>query len=56
MGLKPQHQNSETVRPRRRKYPPNQTEKTMIRVTPKAVAYIAERGGNLTLYSKILAN
>jgi len=28
----------------------------MIRVTPKAVAYIAERGGNLTLYSKILAN
>jgi len=41
---------------RRRKCPPNQTEKTMIRVTPKAVAYIAERGGNLTLYSKILAN
>jgi hypothetical protein len=35
---------------------PDQTEKTMIRVTAKAVAYIAERGGNLTLYSKVIAN
>jgi hypothetical protein len=31
-------------------------EETMIRVTAKAAAYIAERGGNLTLYSKTLSN
>jgi hypothetical protein len=29
-------------------------EAKMIRVTPKAASYIAERGGDLTLYSKIL--
>jgi len=28
----------------------------MIHVTAKAAAYIAERGGNLTLYSKILSS
>jgi hypothetical protein len=31
-------------------------EKKMIRVTAEAAAYIAERGGNLTLYSKILSS
>jgi hypothetical protein len=29
-------------------------EPNMIRITSKAAAYIAERGGNLTLYSKTL--
>jgi hypothetical protein len=30
-------------------------ESNMIRVTSKAAAYIAERGGNLTIYSKTLS-
>ena len=33
----------------------NNQEQNMIRITSKAVAYIAERGGNLTLYSKTLS-
>jgi hypothetical protein len=31
------------------------TEGAMIRATARAIAYIAERGGHLTLYSKTLA-
>jgi hypothetical protein len=31
-------------------------ETSMIRVTAKAAAYILERGGDLTLYSKVLSN
>lgn len=33
----------------------NYTESTMIHVTAKAAAHIAERGGDLTLYSKTLS-
>jgi hypothetical protein len=34
---------------------PNEPEATMIHVTAKAAAYIAARGGDLTLYSKTLS-
>jgi len=35
--------------------PENDQEPNMIRVTSKAAAFIAERGGYLTLYSKTLS-
>ena len=34
---------------------PNEPEATMIHVTAKAAAYIAARGGDLTLYTKTLS-
>jgi hypothetical protein len=33
----------------------NDREASMIHVTPRAAAYIAERGGDLTLYSQALS-